>query len=405
MKKELELYIHIPFCVKKCDYCDFLSFPASEATQEEYTNALLQEIRYYGTQMTDYEVVTIYFGGGTPSWLATEWMLEILDVIGDCFAIRRDAEVTMECNPGTVTYDKLKEYYRNGINRLSIGLQSTENSELELLGRIHTYEQFLKTYEMARNAGFANINIDLMSGIPHQNLELFAKSLLRVIRLQPEHISVYSLIIEEGTPFYSRYKFDVVMQQAGLKTEHLPSEDEVFRIMKATQQLLEKHGYKRYEISNYAKTGYESRHNIGYWERAEYLGMGLGAASLVDETRFTNTKDIHTYMKNAAEIKEQMFINEEDRSRSVFGCNLHMEANKLTRHEAMEEYMFLGLRKIDGISREEFQRQFGTPIDGVYGQVIHKLRQEGLLEQRGGRVYLTDRGLDVSNYAMAQFLQ
>ena len=153
MKKELELYIHIPFCVKKCDYCDFLSFPASEATQEEYTKALIQEIRYYGTQMTDYEVVTIYFGGGTPSWLATEWMLEILDVIGDCFTIRRDAEVTMECNPGTVTYDKLKEYYRNGINRLSIGLQSTENSELELLGRIHTYEQFLKTYEMARNAG------------------------------------------------------------------------------------------------------------------------------------------------------------------------------------------------------------------------------------------------------------
>lgn len=404
MKKELELYIHIPFCAKKCGYCDFLSFKASEATQRKYTKALVNEIRYYGRQLADREVVTVYFGGGTPSWLPVDLMLELLDVIGDCFSIRRDAEVTMECNPGTVTKGGLKEYYRNGINRLSIGLQSTDNGELEILGRMHTYEQFLKSYELARAAGFTNVNIDLMSGIPHQTLEKFAKSLLQVIRLKPEHISVYSLIIEEGTPFYSKYKFDIVMQHAGLGPGSLPNEDEVYRIMKATQQLLDKNGYKRYEISNFAKEGFACRHNIGYWERAEYLGLGLGAASLIDGVRYTNIRDIDDYIAASENITDKMFISEEEPRHSAFGCNLNADAMKLTRHEEIEEFMYLGLRKTEGISRYDFQEQFGTQIDGIYGQTLYKLREQGLLEQKEGRIFLTDRGLDVSNYAMAEFL-
>ena len=409
-KNNLELYIHTPFCVKKCAYCDFLSFPADTNTQIQYVHALLNEIRFYGERMGDYQVSTIYIGGGTPSWLEPELLVAIMDQVYNSFHVREDAEVSIECNPGTVTTAKLEAYRRAGINRLSIGLQSANNEELKVLGRIHTYEQFLKTYELARNAGYTNINIDLMSGLPHQSAESFADTLQKVIRLKPEHISAYSLIIEKGTPFYEKYKFDMVRQEAGMKTELLPTEDDVYKMLKLTQLVLAKAGYDRYEISNYAKPGYECRHNIGYWTRENYLGLGLGAASLVDNVRYSNTRELHEYIEICHDITilpPEVFAPEEGMAapeRNWFGSNLHTEASVVSRKGQMEEFMFLGLRMTGGISRNEFEHNFGMPIEATYVQVLPELQAQGLIEKREGRIYLTDRGMDVANYVMAQFL-
>lgn len=406
----LELYIHTPFCVKKCAYCDFLSFPADTNTQIQYVHALLNEIRFYGERMSGYQVSTIYIGGGTPSWLEPELLVAIMDQVYKSFHVREDAEVSIECNPGTVTTAKLEAYRRAGINRLSIGLQSANNEELKILGRIHTYEQFLKTYELARNAGYININVDLMSGLPHQSAESFADTLQKIIRLKPEHISAYSLIIEKGTPFYDKYKFDMVRQEAGMKTEELPTEDDTYKMLKLTQVVLAKAGYDRYEISNYAKPGYACQHNIGYWTRENYLGLGLGAASLVDNVRYSNTRELYEYVDLCREITilpPEAFAPEEGMAapeRNWIGSNLHTEATVVSRKSQMEEFMFLGLRMTEGISRDEFERSFGMPIEAAYVQVLPELQSQGLIEKREGRIYLTDRGMDVANYVMAQFL-
>lgn len=406
----LEIYIHTPFCVKKCAYCDFLSFPADTNTQIQYVHALLNEIRFYGERMGGYQVSTIYIGGGTPSWLEPELLVAIMDQVYKSFRVREDAEVSIECNPGTVTTAKLEAYRRAGINRLSIGLQSANNEELKMLGRIHTYEQFLKTYELARNAGYTNINVDLMSGLPHQSAESFADTLQKVIRLKPEHISAYSLIIEKGTPFYEKYKFDMVRQEAGMKTELLPTEDDVYKMLKLTQLVLAKAGYDRYEISNYAKPGYACRHNVGYWTRENYLGLGLGAASLIDNVRYSNTRELYEYIEICRELTflpPEVFAPEEGMDapeRGWFGSNLHTEAAVVNRKAQMEEFMFLGLRMTEGISRNEFEANFGMPIEAAYVQVLPDLQAQKLIEKREGRVYLTDRGMDVANYVMAQFL-
>ena len=383
-EKKLELYIHIPFCVKKCDYCDFLSFPADSNTQIRYVHALLQEIRYYGNLLGDYHVPTIYIGGGTPSWLEENLIYTVLQQVASSFHVESDAEISIECNPGTVTAKKLNVYQSAGINRLSIGLQSTNNEELKALGRIHTYDQFLKTYELARNAGFENINIDLMSGLPYQTLDKFLDSLQTVIRLKPEHISAYSLIIEKGTPFYERYKFDAVKQEAGIHTEILPDEDEVYRIYKATQDVLKQAGYRQYEISNFAQPGYACRHNIGYWTRENYLGLGLGASSLVENVRYTNTRQLYEYGQFCDHLQEQAQI--------------------LTRKEQMEEFMFLGLRMNEGVTRAAFEQSFGVPIEAVYLETLRKLKEQGLLQMVAGRIALTDKGMDLANYVMAKFL-
>ena len=407
-KNNLELYIHTPFCVKKCAYCDFLSFPADTNTQIQYVHALLNEIRFYGEQMGGYQVSTIYIGGG--SWLEPELLVAIMDQVYNSFHVREDAEVSIECNPGTVTTAKLEAYRRAGINRLSIGLQSANNEELKVLGRIHTYEQFLKTYELARNAGYTNINIDLMSGLPRQSAESFADTLQRVIRLKPEHISAYSLIIEKGTPFYEKYKFDMVRQEAGMKTEELPTEDDTYKMLKLTQRVLAKAGYERYEISNYAKPGYACRHNVGYWTRENYLGLGLGAASLIDNVRYSNTRELYEYIEICRKLTflpPEVFAPEEGMDapeRGWFGSNLHTEAAVVNRKAQMEEFMFLGLRMTEGISRNEFEANFGMPIEAAYVQVLPDLQAQKLIEKREGRVYLTDRGMDVANYVMAQFL-
>lgn len=406
LDKQLELYLHIPFCVKKCDYCDFLSAPADEKTQNHYMGALLKEIRYYARQCQDYEVTTIYIGGGTPSWLQESYMELIMKQIQVSYQLCPEAEITIECNPGTLNKEKLFAYKKVGINRLSIGLQSTMNDELQELGRIHTYEQFLHNYEVARQCGFTNMNIDLMSALPYQSVEKYMTSLKRVIALKPEHISAYTLIIEKGTPFYDKYKFDVVKREAGMPTEQLPSEETEYQIYKCTQKELEKAGYHHYEISNYAKTGYECRHNIGYWKRADYLGFGLGAASMINNVRYTNETDIYAYMK-ATEQLHKITLEKEHavgEKITIAGTNLHSMIEPIDRKAQMEEYMFLGLRMTDGITRTGFADMFGVQIEAIYYEVIQKLKNEKLIMQKAGRISLTDKGSDISNYVLAEFL-
>lgn len=370
-KKELEIYIHIPFCVQKCAYCDFLSAPADEAVRERYIDALKEEIRQQKSFGSEYKVISIFIGGGTPSILEGAQIAEILKEIRNYFAVEADAEITIECNPGTLSEDKLSCYKKSGINRLSLGLQSADNQELKLLGRIHTYEKFLESFSLARKVGFGNLNVDLMSALPGQTKESWQETLRQVIALNPEHISAYSLIIEEGTPFYERYK------PGGQEEYLLPDEDLERQMYYDTRDILRAAGYERYEISNYAKPGFECRHNLGYWERREYLGLGLGASSLIKGVRYQNHKKLSAYLK---------------------GDYTHEEVQKLTRKEEQEETMFLGLRKAEGILLTE-------ELLEVYKETLQRLQQKGLLLWEGGRVRLTDLGIDVSNYALAEFLQ
>ena len=381
--KSLELYVHIPFCVRKCEYCDFLSAPAGADTQQEYVRNLLLEIEQKGVRCTDYEVTTIFFGGGTPSILKAGWIADILNAIHRNFKVRKDAEITIECNPGTLTFEKLSIYKSAGINRISVGLQSASDAELRELGRIHTYEDFLKSYDLIRKKGFSNINIDLMAALPGQTLKSYEQTLQRVLALKPEHISAYSLIIEEGTPFYEKYEADELLREKGEKPQMLPSEETERLMYERTKELLLAHGYERYEISNYARRGYACRHNIGYWRRENYLGFGLGSASLLENERFHNTTDLTDYLG---------------------GDYLAYEQEKLDKKSQMEEFMFLGLRMTDGISTECFRQTFGLTVELVYGPVLEQQIADQLLKKEDGRIFLTERGLDVSNYVMAQFL-
>lgn len=417
MKKELELYIHIPFCMKKCEYCDFLSFRANEHTQRAYTEALLCEIAYYGEKCREYAVTSVYIGGGTPSWLDEDLMSGIMSAVRSHFSLLPEAEISIECNPGTVTDGKFAAYRLAGINRISIGLQSADEEELRLLGRIHTYGQFLKTYELARRNGFTNINIDLMSSLPGQTAESFSHTLRQIIRLKPEHISVYSLIIEEGTPFYALYQEDARRQSTGEQTAALPTEEEVLRTTQQTEELLSDAGYEQYEISNFAKPGYACRHNIGYWQRVNYLGLGIGASSLMENIRYTNVSDLYKYLERTVQIAEELrqtavpggrdFADQAACRQSVQvipATNLHETAERIPRKAQMEEFMFLGLRMTEGVSRERFAQNFGTEIEAVYQDVMESLKEEGLLAKRAGQIFLTKRGQEVSNYVLAQFL-
>lgn len=381
--KSLELYVHIPFCVRKCEYCDFLSAPAGADTQQEYVRNLLLEIEQKGVRCTDYEVTTIFFGGGTPSILKAGWIADILDAIHRNFKVRKDAEITIECNPGTLTFEKLSIYKSAGINRISVGLQSASDAELRELGRVHTYEDFLKSYDLIRKKGFSNVNIDLMAALPGQTLKSYEQTMRRVLALKPEHISAYSLIIEEGTPFYEKYEADELLREKGEKPQILPSEETERLMYERTKELLLAHGYERYEISNYARKGYACRHNVGYWRRENYLGFGLGSASLLENERFHNTTDLTDYLG---------------------GDYLAYEQEKLDKKSQMEEFMFLGLRMTEGISTECFRQTFGLTVELVYGPVLEQQIADQLLRKEDGRIFLTERGLDVSNYVMAQFL-
>ena len=394
--KNLEIYIHTPFCVKKCEYCDFLSFPADDATQLRYVKGLMAEMIFYGPLMRDYQVSTVYIGGGTPSWLNEEWTAALMEGIFECFNVAEDAEISIECNPGTLSRDKLLCYRDAGINRLSIGLQSANADELKLLGRIHTFEQFVTNYEVARNVGFKNINVDLMYGLPQQKKEHYLKTVNKITRLQPDHISAYSLIVEKGTPFYEKYKFDMVRQEAGMRTEFLPNEDELYDMEMAGREVLKEAGYRQYEISNYAKKGMECRHNIGYWTRENYLGLGIGAASLIENVRYTNTSDIDDYLSGCRNIHD---VGEE-----IFKSNLHVSADVIYKKGQMEEFMFLGLRMNEGVTRENFEKAFGISVDAIYKDTMDSLKSQELLVAKGGHIYLSERGRDVANYVMAQFL-
>ena len=379
MKKELELYLHIPFCVSKCKYCDFLSAPSGEEQRQIYVERLCRRIRYWSDVIHNYgyEIVSIFVGGGTPSILTEAQITQVFEAVHESFPIREDAEITLEMNPGTDVKDKLPVYRELGINRLSMGLQSADNEELKCLGRIHIYEDFGQVYQWAREAGFTNINVDLMSAIPGQTLESYEDTLRKVADLEPEHISAYSLIIEEGTPFYERYG-------EGRHAEELPDEDIERQMYVRTGEILEDYGYHRYEISNYAKDGYECRHNLGYWDRKEYLGLGAGASSLMDHIRWKEPDHIGPSTGLVLEEREDF--------------------TRLRRKDEMEEFMFLGLRKINGVSEYDFYKSFRVSMDEIYKESIENLIKEGLLVREEDRIRLTDRGIDLSNYALSQFL-
>lgn len=408
--KELELYLHIPFCERKCAYCDFLSAPADLPVRISYIKKLQEEIVYCGAQYGEYQVSSIFFGGGTPTILEGYQLAAILETVKEHFNITTDAEITVECNPGTLTAGKAEKLVQAGFNRLSMGLQSADDRELQLLGRIHNFAQFLESYDLARKAGFQNINVDLMSALPGQTLKSWQDTLQKVTALCPEHISAYSLIIEEGTPFYERFAEDERIREEGGHPRLLPEEDVERQMYELTETFLHTKGYERYEISNYAKPGYECRHNCGYWTRKDYLGLGLGASSLVEHQRFQNTSDLKTYLEQEyspqcegqhERIAETIQLQEET-GLSQTGHHIHIEI--LDKKSEMEEFMFLGLRLMAGISRQQFEKNFQVTLNSVYGEVLRKLKGEQLIEEVAGYVRLTEHGIDVSNYVLAEFL-
>ncbi len=374
--RKLGLYIHIPFCVKKCNYCDFLSAPATNQVQKSYMETLQKEIEQKATEYKDCIVDTVFIGGGTPTSVSYETVVDVIKTMKRCFTLTKDCEISMECNPGTVTGESLCAYRAAGINRLSIGLQSTDNELLKCLGRIHTYEQFLETYKMAREVGFDNINVDIMSALPNQTLKGYESTLQKVVDLGVEHISAYSLIVEEGTPFFDSFERDELS---------LPEEDVERQMYYRTKEILEAEGYFRYEISNYAKEGYECKHNVRYWERRDYIGFGLGASSFYQNTRYKNVDNLNDYFKADSYMEK-------------------MEVENLSTEDCMEEFMFLGLRKTEGVSKNKFYNCFGKSMEEVYGQVLARLYDNGLMEDAGDMVRLTDYGLDVSNVVLAEFL-
>lgn len=375
-EQELELYAHIPFCVRKCGYCDFLSGTAEESTREAYLLALAREIRRAGQDAEGCRAVSVFFGGGTPTVLTGGQLSRLLSEIKKSFRLAGDCEITLEANPGTLDPEKLRLCREAGFNRISIGCQSADNRELRRLGRIHTWEEFLEGFRQAREAGFSNINVDLMSGIPGQTLVSWETSLRKTAELGPEHISAYSLILEEGTPFYkNREKLD------------LPDEDTERRMYERTGEILEEYGCRQYEISNYAREGYRCRHNLGYWTGREYLGLGLGASSLWRDTRFRNTDSMEEYLKDSGNLPK-----------------IRREEEKLSASDRQSEYMILGLRLTEGISLAGFRETFGTDVRKVWPGVLEKYKGYGLLEEAAGRLKFTGEGISLSNVVLAEFL-
>ena len=379
-KKALAVYIHLPFCAKKCAYCDFASGPAEPKEIAYYMRVLLKEIRSFEALSSLYIVKSVFFGGGTPSYIAPHYIEQILTLLKNQYEFLPGAEITLEANPGTLDKEKLAIYRKAGVNRLSLGLQSIHEAELKLLGRIHNYNQFLDSYRLARDAGFSNINIDLMSALPRQTLALWQESLEAVADLKPEHISAYSLSIEEGTPFYESYG-------SGLGRLALPSEEVDRAMFHYTKEFLESRGYHRYEFSNYARKGFESIHNLTYWTLGEYVGFGQSAASFLEGRRFANPAGKEEYWQ-AARSSYQRFKATPPGS----------------KRERMEEYIFLGLRTSAGVSREDFKKRFGVPFPKEYERSLLELYRQGFLIQKKGRISLTDEGVDVSNRVLSCFL-
>ena len=378
--KQLGIYIHIPFCKSKCAYCDFVSFPNIKEKEEQYISSVIKEIQNEDWEYINknYQVTTIYIGGGTPSFIDAKSIKKIVDSLKSKIKNldnNKDSniEITMEMNPGTVTQEKLEVYKNTGINRVSIGLQTTNNNLLKQIGRIHTFEQFLDTYKMLKEAGFDNINVDLMLGLPNQTIEDLKQSIEEVLKLEPNHISVYSLILEEGTPLFN-------MIEEGKLT--LPDEEIERQMYWYVKNKLELAGYNHYEISNFAKQGKESKHNLNCWNQEEYIGFGLAAHSYFQDKRYSNTCDIEKYMKN-------------------FPKELH---ETQTIEDKKKEYMLLGLRKIDGIQISKFKEKFVDNPIYIYKDELAKLIEQDLLEIDGDYIRLTNKGLDFANIVWEEFV-
>lgn len=388
-EKNIGLYIHIPFCKKKCEYCDFKSYSGKEYLIDDYMKWLKYEIKEVGEgNRLDYEnelddlaiVKTIYIGGGTPSAIESRYISQILSEIKESYNIADDVEITIEINPGTINKEKLTDYKSSGVNRLSIGLQETHNNLLKSIGRIHSFEDFMNTYNLARNIGFNNINVDLMLGLPDQRLIDLEESLDTIIDLNPEHISVYSLIIEEGTPFYDKLKDNQII---------LPKDEIERQMYWLTKSKLENSGYIHYEISNFAKKGYESKHNLSCWNQGEYIGIGVAAHSYTNNVRYSNIDSIEKYIDN--------FENDNVMDNFVF----HEKQNKESK---MKEFMILGLRKIEGVQIQNFKNRFGENPIFLYRRELRKLVDEDLIEIDGDKIKLTKKGLNFANLVWEEFV-
>lgn len=372
--KQVALYIHVPFCKQKCFYCDFPSYARKDDLMAEYTKSLIKEIE---DKCNNYKIKSLFIGGGTPSYLKED-SLEALMLAIKRLNFVEGAEKTIECNPGTVSKEKLEIMKKGGLNRLSFGLQTTKPSLLKSIGRIHTFEEFKKNFKLAREIGFNNINVDMMFGLPNQSVMDWVESLEEVIELDPEHISAYSLIIEEGTPFYTMYNKDSL---------DLPSEDEEREMYRKAKEILIDSGYSQYEISNYAKEGKGCFHNKVYWKCEEYLGVGASSSSYIDNKRIKNIDDLRVYterINNGESIIEEIITNEDK--------------------DNIEEFMFMGLRMNEGIDENEFYKRFNKRIDDVYEEVIKQNIKRGLLEREGGKIYLTPKGIELSNVVMSDMI-
>lgn len=393
-KDGLSLYIHIPFCVKKCLYCDFLSFSASNSKKQGYVKALVNELAAWEevlkeklTGMDRLYFKTVFAGGGTPTCLEPSMLLEILQSVMKY--TDENTEFTIEANPGTITDSHISVFKETGINRVSLGLQSAQDRELKKLGRIHTYREFCNSYNKLQKAGFGNINIDIMAGIPGQDIPSYKDTLEKVAALAPAHISVYSLIVEPGTEFYK------MQEQGGLD---IADEDTDRHMYNLAKEILGRNGYNRYEISNYSKKGMECLHNITYWTGGSYLGTGLGASSYINGTRFTGTMDFNKYTCIFKDRAGQGMA--ENQVQKNIGTNYE----NLSVKNQMEEFMFLGLRLTQGISVNDFEKKFHTPYVSVYGKISRELEEKKLLRRENGRIFLTERGIDLSNYVLSEFL-
>ena len=387
-KKPLALYLHIPFCARKCAYCDFLSFPSREEQKIAYMAKLREELEWRSRdfQKGQYEVLSLFIGGGTPSAVPPEEIEKTMEVIRSCYPIYSDWEASIECNPESASKEALEAYQRSGINRLSFGLQSTQEEELRFLGREHQFSTFLTAYQEARKLGFKNISIDLMNGIPLQTPESYKRTLKNISLLKPEHLSIYNLIIEKGTRFYALAKEGKLP---------IPSEEELLEMDALTKEWTGKMGMFPYEVSNYAKEGFFSVHNYGYWSNVPYLGFGIHASSYFQHKRWKNTNKLPLYLslpfldeKSYPSIEEQL-------------CE---DVQVLTKEEEMEEFFYLGLRRTAGVSEIDFVKRFSVDMHKIFGAVLEKQCREGYLLHDNAHYRFTEVGMNLSNVLLAEFL-
>ena len=380
-KKELGIYIHIPFCKQKCNYCDFISYTNKCQKIEEYIKCLKKEISLF--DFSNYIVTTIYIGGGTPSFVDSKYIKDIMNTVYE--KVNKDniddnVEITIEVNPGTVNKEKLEDYKKIGINRLSIGLQSTNDKLLKEIGRIHNFKQFLYAYNLAKEVGFENINIDLMLGLPNQTIKDLKESLDIIIKLNPNHVSCYSLIVEEGTKLYNQ------VEKGKIK---LPDEELERNMYWYVKNTLELNGYNHYEISNFSKKGKESKHNMNCWNQEEYIGFGVAAHSYINNTRFSNTINVEDYITNINNGNNQKNVTIEE---------------KQTLEDKKDEFMMLGFRKIDGVNISKFKEKFVDNPIYLYKEKLNKLVEEGLIEIDLNNIKLTNKGIDLANLVFEEFV-